>query len=102
MDEHRWLRTVEVVNPASVRDESEPIQLVHKVLQSRISDIIQFGCEETLEDPEGVPIVCSKRETSLQSNQFQLYECLALTLFSESTTGNDERVVQRDQAALTA
>lgn len=40
MDEHGWLRPIQVIDPPSVGDEPNSLELVHKVLQCRVDDVI--------------------------------------------------------------
>lgn len=46
------------IDPTTIRDEPNVLQLVHEVLECGIHDIEQFRFDKTLDNPERIPIVC--------------------------------------------
>lgn len=59
MDEQGWLGSVQVVDTSTVGDESESLQLIHEVLEGGVGHVVEFGLDETLDDPETIPVVCA-------------------------------------------
>jgi hypothetical protein len=57
LSEDRRLASVQVVLSATVRKESIQIDQVHKVEKQILSITVELALQETLEDPEAVPIV---------------------------------------------
>lgn len=58
MDEHGWLRSVQVVDASPIGDKPESFQLIHEVLESGVGNIVEFGLDQTLNDPKTIPVVC--------------------------------------------
>jgi len=58
VDEQGWLRSVQVVDASAVGNESELFQLIHKILEGRVGHIVELGLDETLDNPETIPIIC--------------------------------------------
>lgn len=46
------------IDPTTIRDEPNVLQLVHEVLECGIYDVEQFRFDKTLDNPERIPIVC--------------------------------------------
>ena len=57
MNEQRWLGPVQVVDASTIRDEPEPFELIHEVLEGGVNNVVQFGLDEAFDDPETVPVV---------------------------------------------
>lgn len=96
MDEQGWLRAVQVVDTSTVGDESEQLQFIHEVLKGGVDQVVEFGLDETLNNPETVPVIYGLWVSPA------LGLALRLTDFPETTTGDDEGVVQGNERALTS
>ena len=57
VDEQGRLRSVQVVDTPTVGDESELLHLIHEILEGGVGHVVEFGLDETLDDPETVPVV---------------------------------------------
>ena len=58
MDEQGRLGSVQVVDTSAVGDESKLFHLIHEVVKGGVDHVVEFGSDETLDDPETVPVIC--------------------------------------------
>lgn len=57
LSEYRRLASVQVILSTTVWEESIQVDQVHKVEQQILSISVELALQETLEDPEAVPVV---------------------------------------------
>ena len=63
----RWGECILTISTTAVRNESEILYLVHKILQRSVDGAIKVGFQQALDDPVAVPIIYEEH-VSLRSN----------------------------------
>lgn len=51
VNEDGRLRTIQVIDSPPVGNKPNSLELVHKILQRRVDNVVQLGLEQTADDP---------------------------------------------------